>query len=165
MCIRDRRDDPSVYENNHIDGSWQASLRHTLPVATTSVLLFGLESDGDSIHSNNLGLHVRNRGAGYVDLDLRPAKSRWNLSAGVREELFSGGLQSALAPHLAGSLRLAHQLKLRASGGYGFRLPTYTDLYYSDPVTIGNPNLKPESSWSGEGGADWTCLLYTSRCV
>jgi len=150
------RNNPSAYENNHIDGSWQASLHHTLSVATTSVLLFGLESDGDSIHSNNLGVHARNRGAGYVDLDLRPAKSRWNLSAGVREELFSGGLQSAFSPHLAGSLRLANQLKLRASGGYGFRLSTYTDLYYSDPVTIGNPNLKPESAWSGEGGADWT---------
>lgn len=150
------RDAPSVYENNHIDGSWQASLRHTLPVATTSVLLFGLESDGDSIQSNNLGLHARNRGAGYVDLDLRPAKSRWNLSAGVREELFSGGLESSFSPHLAGSLRLANRLKLRASGGKGFRLPTYTDLYYSDPATIGNPNLKPESAWSGEGGADWT---------
>jgi outer membrane receptor protein involved in Fe transport len=59
------------------------------------------------------------------------------------------------APHLAGSLRLDHQLKLRASGGYGFRLPTYTDLYYSDPATIGNPKLKPESAWSGEAGADW----------
>ena len=47
-------------------------------------------------------------------------------------------------------------LKLRASGGYGFRLPTYTDLYYSDPVTVGNANLKPESAWSGEAGADWT---------
>jgi iron complex outermembrane receptor protein len=149
------RDAPSVYENNHIDGSWQASLRHTLPVATTSVLLFGLESDGDSIQSNNLGVHARNRGAGYVDLDLHPAKSRWNLSAGVREELFSGGLESAFSPHLAGSLRLASRLKLRASGGKGFRLPTYTDLYYSDPTTIGNPNLKPESAWSGEGGADW----------
>jgi iron complex outermembrane receptor protein len=150
------RDDPSVYENNHIDGSWQASLRHTLPVANSSVLLFGLESDGDSIRSNNLGLHARNRGAGYLDLDLRPAKSRWNLSAGVREELFSGGLQSALSPHLAGSLRLTDKLKLRASGGYGFRLPTYTDLYYSDPTTIGNANLKPESAWSGEAGADWS---------
>jgi iron complex outermembrane receptor protein len=149
------RNAPSVYENNHIDGSWQASLRHTLPVANSSVLLFGLESDGDSIRSNNLGLHARNRGAGYVDLDLRPSKSRWNLSAGLREELFSGGLQSALAPHLAGSMRLTNQLKLRASGGYGFRLPTYTDLYYSDPATIGNPNLKPESAWSGEAGADW----------
>jgi iron complex outermembrane receptor protein len=56
---------------------------------------------------------------------------------------------------LAGSLRLTHQLKLRASGGYGFRLPTYTDLYYSDPATIGNPMLKPESAWSGEAGVDW----------
>ncbi len=149
------RDDPSVYENNHIDGSWQASLRHTFPVASTSLLLFGLEEDGDSIHSNNLGLHARNRGAGYVDLDLRPAKKRWNLSAGVREELFSGGPQSVLSPHLAGSLRLTDKLKLRASGGYGFRIPTYTDLYYSDPTTIGNPNLKPESAWSGDGGVDW----------
>lgn len=149
------RDDPSVYENNHIDGSWQASLRHTMPVASTSTLLFGLEADGDSIHSNNLGVHARNRGAGYIDMDLRPAKSRWNLSAGVREELFSGGLQSALAPHLAGSYRLSNALKLRASGGYGFRLPSYTDLYYSDPTTLGNANLKPESAWSGEGGADW----------
>ncbi len=150
------RNDPSIYENNHIDGSWQASLRHTLPVANLSVLLLGLEADGDSIRSNNLGIHARNRGAGYVDLDLRPTKSRWNLSAGLREELLSGGLQSVLSPHLAGSVRLTNQLKLRASGGYGFRLPTYTDLYYSDPATIGNPNLKPESAWSGEAGADWS---------
>jgi len=150
------RDEPSVYENNHIDGSWQASLRRTFPVAKDSLLLAGLESDGDSIHSNNLGLHARNRGAGYVALDLRPAKARWNLNAGVREELFSGGLQSAFAPYLAGSLRLTQSLKMRASGGYGFRLPTYTDLYYSDPTSIGNANLKPESAWSGEAGADWT---------
>jgi iron complex outermembrane receptor protein len=167
------RSDPSVYENNHIDGSWQASVRHTLPIASSSVLLFGLESDGDSIRSynlssgivsyaNGLGIHARNRGAGYVDMDLRPAKSRWNLSAGLREELFSGGLQSAFAPHLAGSLRLTGQVKLRASGGYGFRLPTYTDLYYSDPATVGNPNLKPESAWSSEGGADWVASTRLS---
>jgi iron complex outermembrane receptor protein len=149
------RNDPSVYENNHIDGSWQASMRHTMPIASTSVLLLGLESDGDSIQSNNLGLHARNRGSGYVDLDLRPAKSRWNLSAGLREELFSGGAQSVLSPHLAGSLRVTDRLKLRASGGYGFRIPTYTDLYYSDPTTVGNVNLKPESAWSGDGGLDW----------
>jgi iron complex outermembrane receptor protein len=158
------RSAPSVYENNHIDGSWQGSLRHTIPIANSSVLLLGLESDGDSIRSYNLsggvlsyalGVHARNRGAGYVDLDLHPEKSRWNLSAGVREELLSGGPQSVFSPHLAGSIRLTNKLKLRASGGYGFRLPTYTDLYYSDPATIGNANLKPESAWSGEGGADW----------
>ena len=43
-----------------------------------------------------------------------------------------------------------------ASTGHGFRLPTYVDLYYVDPTTIGNPNLKPESSWSYEAGIEWT---------
>lgn len=156
---------PAAYTNNHIDGSWQASLRHTVPVTGSSVVLMGLEADGDSIDSHNfsegvttdaLGVHARNRGAGYVDFDLRPAAARWNLSAGGREEIFSGGGQAVFSPQLSGSLRLASMLKLRASGGYGFRIPTYTDLYYSDPTTIGNPGLKPESAWSGEGGADWS---------
>lgn len=158
------RNNPTIYENNHTDGSWQGNLRHTIPVAGSSLVLMGLEADGDSIRSFNfssgvtsdaLGVHARNRGAGYVDLDLRPAKRRWTLSAGAREEIFSGGGQAVFSPHLAGSLRLAPRVKLRASGGYGFRIPTYTDLYYSDPATVGNANLKPESAWSGEGGADW----------
>ena len=56
------------------------------------------------------------------------------------------------SPELAGSFRVANSLKLRASGGYGFRIPTYTDLYYSDPSTLGNPKLKPESAWTGRCG-------------
>jgi outer membrane cobalamin receptor len=150
------RDEPAIYENNHIDGSWQGSLRRTENVGKQGVALMGLEADGDSIHSNNLGLHARNRGAGYVDFDLRPARSRWSLSAGAREEIFSGGAQAVFSPELAGSLRLTSSLKLRASGGYGYRIPTYTDLYYSDPSTLGNPKLKPESAWSSDAGADWT---------
>ncbi len=150
------RDDPAIYENNHIDGSWQGSLRRTENLPAGTLLLMGLEADGDSIHSNNLGLHARNRGAGYVDVDLHPAKKRWSLSAGAREEIFSGGAKAVLSPELAGSFRVASSLKLRATGGYGFRIPTYTDFYYSDPSTLGNANLKPESAWTGDGGVDWT---------
>jgi iron complex outermembrane receptor protein len=150
------RDDPAIYENNHIDGSWQGSLRRTENLPAGTLLLMGLEEDGDSIHSNNLGLHARNRGAGYVDVDLRPAKKRWSLSAGAREEIFSGGGRGVFSPEVAGSLRVASSLKLRATGGYGFRIPTYTDLYYSDPSTLGNANLRAESAWTGDGGADWT---------
>jgi outer membrane cobalamin receptor len=149
------RNDPAFYENNHIDGSWQGSLRRTEDLKEGTLLLMGLEADGDSIRSNNLGLHARNRGAGYVDLDLRPAKKRWSLSVGAREEIFSGGAQAVFSPELAGSFRVASNLKLRATGGYGFRIPTYTDLYYSDPSTVGNANLKAESAWTGDGGVDW----------
>ena len=149
------RSNPSIYQNNHIDGSWQASLRHTVSLPAGALLLAGLEADGDSIRSNALGTHARNRGSGYLDLDWDPPSKRWNLSAGAREEIFSGGTQTAFSPELAGSLRLTGKLKLRASGGYGFRIPTYTDLYYVDPTTLGNPSLKPESAWSGDAGADW----------
>ena len=158
------RGNPSIYENNHVDGSWQASLRRTGSLRPGALVLMGLEADGDSIRSFNfsggvtsfaLGIHARNRGAGYLDLDWRPAKRRWNLSAGAREEIFSAGAQAVFAPQVAGSMRVTDRLKLRANAGYGFRIPTYTDLYYSDPTTIGNPNLKPESAWSGNAGADW----------
>jgi outer membrane cobalamin receptor len=174
------RNDPASYENNHIDGSWQASVRETLTVHKDFALLMGIEADGDSINSYNfsnlnpsnveersfaLGIHARNRGAGYVDFDLWPAKGRWSLSAGAREEIFSGGAQAVLSPELAGSLRVASALKLRASGGYGFRIPTYTDLYYSDPSTLGNPKLKPESAWSADMGADWIPSTKVSLSV
>jgi len=158
------RNAPSGYENNHVDGSWQASLRYTVPVRKDSALLLGLEANGDSIRSFNfsggvtsyaLGIHARNQGAGYVDIDLRPAGKRWSLSAGAREEILSGGAQAVLSPDLAASYRISDKIKLRADSGYGFRQPTYTDIYYSDPGTLGDPNLKPESAWSFDWGMDW----------
>jgi iron complex outermembrane receptor protein len=148
------RNDPSVYANNHIDTSWQAVARRKESLGSNSGLFYGLDFQGDAINSNNLGQHARNRGAGYANLDLH-FKERGTLSIGGREELLSGGPQAVFSPDLSGSLLLGRQWKLRAAGGYGFRLPTYTDLYYSDPTTVGDPNLKPESAWSGEGGADW----------
>lgn len=149
------RNDPAFYANNHIDQSWQGVVRRKQTIGKDATLFGGLEEDGDAIESNNLGRHARNQGAGYVDLDLHSAR-RWNLSAGLRGELLSGGGgRWVWSPDLAGSLALAPTLRIRASAGYGFRLPTYTDLYYSDPSTHGDPNLKPESAWSGDAGADW----------
>ena len=145
---------PSVYENNHIDTSWQGAVRRkeTLPLKGAAVF-YGLEANADQIRSNSLGDHGRNRGAGYAGLEW--AGSRWGtLSVGAREEIFSGGL-SVFTPDVAASVRLPHEVKLRASVGRGFRLPTYVDLYYNDPTTVGNANLRPESAWSFDGGVDW----------
>ena len=71
-----------------------------------------------------------------------------------RDPLGNGTMSSP--PRIAAAYTLTRTIRLRASAGHGFRLPTYVDLYYSDPTTIGNPNLKPESSWSYEAGLDWT---------
>jgi len=145
---------PSIYENNHIATTWESALRRADAVGADSSVSYGLEADGDQIDSSNLGQHGRNQGAGYANLSLR-STHRLSLTLGAREEVFSGG-GSVFSPNAAGAFRLTHTVRLRGSAGHGFRLPTYTDLYYSDPTTVGNPNLKPESSWSYEGGVDWT---------
>ncbi|HEX2919448.1 MAG TPA: TonB-dependent receptor, partial [Edaphobacter sp.] len=147
-------DRPNYYRNNHITSAWQGALRRADPIGTNTTLSYGLEANGDSIHSSNLGIHARNQGAGYANLSLR-ALGRFSLSLGAREQIFSGG-DSVFSPNVAAAYTLTRTVRLRASVGHGYRLPTYLDLYYADPATIGNPNLKPESSWSYEGGVDWT---------
>lgn len=146
-------DRPAVYQNNHITQSLEGALRRADQLSANSTLSYGLEADGDSIRSNSLGLHARNQGAGYASLSLRSLK-RLSLSLGAREEVLSGK-GSVFSPTAAAALTLTSTFSLRASAGHGFRLPTYVDLYYADPTTIGNPALKPESSWSYEAGLDW----------
>jgi outer membrane cobalamin receptor len=147
-------DQPQIYENNHITTSYEAALRRADNLSPNITLSYGLEADGDSIHSNSLGQHARNQGAGYANLSLR-ALGRFSLSLGARDEVLSSN-GNVFSPSVAAAYTLTHTTRLRASAGHGFRLPTYVDLYYSDPTTIGNPNLKPESSWSYEAGLDWT---------
>ena len=149
---------PSIYENNHVASNWEGALRRTDDLGNVlgkgSIVSYGLEADADTIASSNLGHHGRNQGAGYANLSLREIK-RLSLTFGAREEILSGG-DNVFSPSFAGAFRLSSNLRLRGAAGHGFRLPTYVDLNYSDPTTIGNPELKPETSWSYEGGLDWT---------
>ena len=150
-------DRPNYYRNNHVTNALQSAVRRADNIGSNTTLSYGLEANGDSIHSSNLGIHARNQGAGYANLSLRSLK-RLSLSIGAREQIFSGG-DSVFSPSIAAAYLLTSTLRARASVGHGYRQPTYLDLYYSDPTTIGNPNLKPESSWSYEGGFDWTPTL------
>ena len=147
-------DQPAIYENNHITTSYEGALRRADDIGRNTTLAYGLEESGDAIHSNSLGVHARNQGAGYANLSLRSLR-RFSISIGAREAVLSGQ-GSVFSPSAAAAFTLTKTLRLRGSAGHGFRQPTYVDLYYSDPATIGNPALKPESSWSFDGGADWT---------
>jgi vitamin B12 transporter len=147
------RDEPDGYKNQHIDDGFEGAVRDQHVLAKNLTLASGLEEDTDQINSTNLGRHGRNRGAGYAAAEwLEPA--RGSLSLGAREEVFDGG-HSVFSPMVSATRWLSSKTTLHASIGHGFRLPTYLDLYYSDPSTLGNPNLKPESAWNFDGGMSW----------
>jgi iron complex outermembrane receptor protein len=164
-----QRDQPLGYKNQHIDDGFEGVVRDRREIAKGTTLLLGLEENTDQIRSTNLGDHGRNRGAGYAEAEWR-LRGHSSISIGLREELFSGG-RWVSSPMLAGAFWLPHSLKLHGAAGHGFRIPTYLDLYYTDPTTIGNPNLKPESAWSFEAGVDWfpkdnlawTTTIFDSR--
>ena len=147
------RENPAVYENNHIDESWQTALRRKQSLARNATLFYGGEGFHESIDSNNLGMRDRSHGAVYVDYDTR-AVSRFSFSLGAREEIYSA-TRGEFSPTVSGGVWLKPGWKLKGSASRAFRLPTYTDLYYNDPANAGNPNLQPETAWSYEGGLLW----------
>ena len=147
------RYDPQLYTNRHLEDTWQGSLRRHDDLPHHAMLSYGAEGLSESINSTNLGIHSRTRGSAYVVYDLRFAK-RFSFSAGIREEVY-GSRQVATSPSVSGAAWVNSRLKVRASVSRAFRLPSFTELYYSDPDDLGNPNLKPESATSYEGGADF----------
>jgi iron complex outermembrane recepter protein len=146
------RDDPQIYTNRHIEDTWQGDLRRHDNLPLHGVISYGVEGLSEAIHSTNLGIHSRTRGSGYVFYDLRSVR-RYSLSLGIREEVY-GAHQVATTPTASGAVWFSSRFKLRASASSAFRLPSFTDLYYSDPSNLGNPNLKPESAISYEAGQD-----------
>ena len=58
---------------------------------------------------------------------------------------------------------LEDRLKIFSSAGRSLRLPTFTDMFYSDPVNSGNPLLQPEELLSFESGVDFKIKKFGTR--
>jgi iron complex outermembrane recepter protein len=147
------RDDPTFYTNRHRDETWDVALRRQDSLHQGVRLYYGAEGLADHVNSNNLGIHSRKQGAVYANLDVR-SWHRFSFSAGERQQ-FYGSAQTIAIPAFSAGYWLSSKAKLRGSVTRAFRLPNYTELYYHDPATIGNPNLKPERAMNYEAGIDW----------
>lgn len=91
----------------------------------------------------------RTLAAGFIDTQGQYG----NLSgeAGMRMEHFDRYGDRPLFK-AAAAWRMKPGLTLRASGGTGYRLPSYTELLF---LFFSNPNLTPERSSSGSLGIEW----------
>ena len=147
------RYEPQRYTNRHTGESYQAALRRNDSVLRIFTLHYGAEVYRDQLASTNLGLRARDRGAAFFGVDARAVR-RFSFTAGAREDIYTGGGRQ-FSPTLAAAYWALARAKLRGSASHGFRLPSFTELYYRDPANIGNPLLRPERAWNYEGGLDW----------
>jgi outer membrane receptor for ferrienterochelin and colicins len=79
----------------------------------------------------------------------------WYLTAGVRQDHYSD-FGNTTNPRLALVWETAYNLTSKLLYGRAFRPPSFSELYNTtNPVLIGNPNLKPETNQSTELAFVW----------
>ena len=144
------RDNPSVYRNLHKTNKISAELSGSY-ISDLGVTGFGLDLSTVNITSNNLGEHKRNTANAFIDHTFELFNGNLSVSPGIAISYFSD-LSFHSFPGIDLGYHLSSNFKLYSNIGKTYRIPTYTDLYYSDRTTIGNENLNPEQATSTELG-------------
>jgi vitamin B12 transporter len=142
------KNDPSIYRNMHITNKLGAEVNATKKHAlgTTGI---GFELAHVSIRSNNLGEHARTLAHGY--LEHRFVSNRWDVTPGFSVSHYTDQ-DTFFYPGIDIGFQINGDSRLFFNSGYTYRIPTYTDLYYNDPTTVGNESLLPEKALSTEIG-------------
>ena len=143
---------PLLSDNRHRTHAALVTVTGSRPGPSGSSIAAGVEGGADWVRSSNLGDHSVRRVSAFgewrqqfgarvqADASLRidgydEFGASWNPSAGV-----------AWWPSAS--------VRLRASAGRAFRVPTFTERYYSDAANVARAEVGPETAWAGEGGVD-----------
>lgn len=140
---------PEIYRNKHYTNVFDATLKNIF-YSGIGTFGFGVEFKNDEISSNSLGDHSKNDLGffGNYHFDKIPKTS---INLGVYAN-YNTDYGWDWMPSLDIGYDLAEHWRIYANTGTGLRLPTYTDLYYTGPVNIGNEDIKPEKSWQTAAG-------------
>lgn len=156
------RQDPSVYRNLHISDKVGIEVNASTPNSLGN-LGIGFDLSKVSLSSNNLGNRNRTMFNMFIEQQIKFQNDKIDLTPGVAISYFSDvstrlNYQSNFFnnlffyPGIDLGYRFNKNLKIYSNVGYTYRMPTYTDLFYSSPTTLGNENLKLEKALTKEFG-------------
>ena len=156
------RQDPSVYRNLHISNKVGIEVNASTSNSIGNLGL-GIDLSKVSLTSNNLGNRNRTMLNMFIEQQIKFQNEKIDLTPGIAITYFSDvstrlNYQNNFFnnlffyPGMDLGYRFKKNLKLYSNVGYTYRIPTYTDLFYSSPTTLGNENLKLEKALTKEIG-------------
>ncbi len=147
------RDNPSIYKNDHI--SHKLGFQNNISIfSDIGITGIGIDLSNTWLSSNNLG--ERNRFITTIYAEQLINKNKFSFTPGLAFSIYEKPtndlFKSKLFPGIDIGYKLSDKISLNANIGETFRIPTFTDLYYSDPNNQGNENLDPEKAFTSEVG-------------
>lgn len=153
------RNNPAIYRNLHITHKvgFAFDTSNTNKLGQTGL---GIDLARVSIASNNLGDRIRFMTTIFAEHRFQLRDNQIDITPGVALTHYTD-FGAQFFPGIDLGYALNEQFRLYANLGYTYRIPTFTDLYYSDPTTQGNENLKPEEALTQEIGLRWKKEMWT----
>jgi outer membrane cobalamin receptor len=143
---------PLLSDNRHRTHAILAAYSGARRIGGAGSLTVGVEGGGDWIRSTNLGDHSTARVSGFGEWR-QEIGSRTQIDGTLRVDRYNE-FGTSWNPSAGIGWWPSSRVRLRASVGRAFRVPTFTERYYSDPANLAREDVGPETAWAGEGGAD-----------
>jgi len=114
----------------------------------------GLEYGQEKMNSVFLGKHSRIHKSVFFD-DSKDINERLSLGLSFRTDDYPGS-KNNYTGSLNSKYNISEASALRLGVGRSIRVPSFTELYYNDPTTVGNAALANESALNYQAGYDYT---------
>ena len=144
------RSNPSAYRNMHITNKVAAELNGSYQ-SNVGITGFGVEFSKYYISSNRLGDNQREIATLFLEHRFQFFNNILDVTPGISASYFSD-FDNQFFPGLDVGVKISDNFRAYGNIGTSYRVPTYTNLYYTSPTTISNPDLNTEEAFSQEVG-------------
>ncbi len=130
---------PGVFNNSHKLETYGASVDGLLLAGEGGSLDWRVTGSEQRIRSNSLGDHSRSQ----MGISAVPGMTfgKWKVQAGSRFEIFEEEPNEFL-PQAAVGYQLSDRMAIKLAYSESVRQPSYTELNYESPASLGNAGLK-----------------------
>jgi len=146
------RDNPDFYHNKHKTNVYHAEIQSQY-ISKNNITTVSFEDNFETINSNNLGKHERNSLGATIEHQFK-LEERAKIIAGLSGYSYSNW-GTKFWPGVDFIYEFNDGFQMHLSANKAFRIPTFTELYYTSPVNQGNENLNSEVSLSYEFGVNY----------
>jgi len=153
--------DPSIDLNsNSTFTTWTHRLEGEIDLKPGIQWIGGINYIREDAQVTSFGGEVpfRNRLAIYQSIRWMPEVLPWKATLSVRGEAVDGS-STPIIPALGWEYTPISGFTISGNYSRNYRIPTFNDLFWVGSGAMGNPDLLPETSWSGEQSMQWAGKL------